>query len=481
MKIEKLLYSLVPICVASVLLIGCADLQVDNLNEPDRETVVSNPDDLQGVLQGAYGNWAWVSGSPTLMSMEVASEWATGTVANWWVNNAGHRPAEAFPNDPTASYNDVLEWPWEDYNAALASANIVVGGLDDGASVGSEADNEALRAAGHLMQGLALGHLGLFFDQAYILDEDFDPDSETAELSEYPDVIEAAVGKLDEAVVAADAAIAGGAEFPDELIPGGISLEYMQQLANSFAAKFLVMSARTEAENEAVDWDRVATYAANGIEEDFAPESDGDNWQSQILRYAYSDWIRPNMRVISLMDPSQPEDWPTDGTEVPEPETDDARYGTDYVYAPSWPIFDPDRGAFKRSHTRLERYSYHRWGIAAEGPIPLMLQAENDLLHAEALIRTGGDAGEAADLINRTRVDRGELEALDGSEDTEDLLDAIYYEFNIEIGLAGTLSVPHMTERRFGTLREGTARQWPVPASELNTIEAPLYTFGGGE
>ena len=112
------------------------------------------------------------------------------------------------------------------------------------------------------------------------------------------------------------------------------------------------------------------------------------------------------------------------------------------------------------------------------GPTPYVLAAENDLLIAEALLRTNGSAATAATLINKTRVDRGNLTELTGAEGTDALLNAIFYERDIELMNTGG-GLPLYDHRRIDDLQAGTLRHLPVPAKELEVLQLPLYTFGG--
>jgi SusD family. len=132
------------------------------------------------------------------------------------------------------------------------------------------------------------------------------------------------------------------------------------------------------------------------------------------------------------------------------------------------------------------------------GTLPWVLPAENDLLIAEALVRTGGDKARAATLINKTRVGRGGLDPLTGASSNNDLLAAIFYERDIELMNTGAgqawfdrrridpsltyngLPIGNTWAFRGGSgLQKGTPRHLPVPAKELETLGIPVYTYGG--
>ena len=113
------------------------------------------------------------------------------------------------------------------------------------------------------------------------------------------------------------------------------------------------------------------------------------------------------------------------------------------------------------------------------GPVPLIMAAQNDLIHAEALARSGGDLTLAATLINQTRVGRGNLApAAAAGDGAPQLLLYIEYENEVEL-LSQGASVFWNRRRSPAGLRTGTPREMPVPARELGVKLEPLYTFGG--
>jgi hypothetical protein len=101
----------------------------------------------------------------------------------------------------------------------------------------------------------------------------------------------------------------------------------------------------------------------------------------------------------------------------------------------------------------------------------------NDLLWAEGLLRSGGSAAQAAQLINNSRVGRGGLPALTGAETVAALLAALQYEQEIEF--MGQGATPFFNRRRVDGLLQDTPRQMPVPAKELDVLKRSTYTFGG--
>jgi len=167
-------------------------------------------------------------------------------------------------------------------------------------------------------------------------------------------------------------------------------------------------------------------------------------------------------------------------TETPDA---DAGAGTDYAWSFDEAIQPSARGSWHQTSIGQVRYITLS-GIdpngtsAGFGPGPVVLGAENDLLWAEGLIRSGGSAVTAAGLINKSRVGRGGLPALTGAETAAQLLAALQYEQDVE--LPGSNVAPYYNQRRIDGLEALTPHEMPVPAKELGVLQQPLYTWGGG-
>jgi hypothetical protein len=285
-------------------------------------------------------------------------------------------------------------------------------------------------------------------------------------------------------------------------------------MANTMAARQLAYTPRTPEENAQVNWAKELAYAEKGISSggssfDLVAKGDGgNNWFDLQKGYGeFQAWVRVDQRVIQLADPTQPRVWATaTGPERAQPADDRFAKGTpnasgdvktpgaDFWYYKSTGSWDVARGVYLFSswgHARWISYGYD--GPSATrftGDVPYVLAAENDLLIAEGLIRTGGDKARAAALINKTRVGRGHLPALTGGSSTNDLLAALFYERDVELFDTGA-GQPWFDRRRIDKsltynginigagLQPGTPRHLPLPAKELETLGMPVYTYGG--
>ena len=118
-----------------------------------------------------------------------------------------------------------------------------------------------------------------------------------------------------------------------------------------------------------------------------------------------------------------------------------------------------------------------------------MTATEMRLTKAEGLLRMSGPSQAVADIINATRVTRGQLPSALATEAQADLMDKLIYEKRIEN--YGVCSGCAFFDRRgWGPLSpsgpnfhhghvEGTPLHFPVPGLELSILGLPNYTFGG--
>jgi hypothetical protein len=329
---------------------------------------------------------------------------------------------------------------------------------------------------------LCLGHLGLIFDKAYIMR----PDTEEIVFSPWTEVIDAAQEDLENCIAIAES---DNSVIYDGFNGVTLNASQMVELAHFMIAQYEALQARDEDEvNNIVDWNVVKTHAQKGLTFNFSVIGDGgDDWWARILQRGQRPTSsRTAQRLIKMMNPSKTEEevpypWPDGVNTLPKiTNPDDARLDTDWGYYPSIP-FTVSRGYWYFSTYSYIRYEQYNLS-GSNGPIPMYTVHENDLLLAEALIRTGGDKSSAASIINETRVTRGGLPALTGSDSDADLLRAITYERLVEHsweGFGGGFFYRRITSAPDLKLTPGQFYQLPIPAYELDIVGEPVYTFGG--
>lgn len=477
------------ILVIAGLLTGCKkDLDVLNENAPDSEGVLAATSTYPSLLSGAY-NGFWntaVAASPTFSLTN--AEVITSGYSSWSSYDYYKIPRVAVPNDLV---DDVVLSPpaaaWYGFYATVPTVNKIIKALTtDGKKVviGSTDHTNTVLAHAYILQGLLYGHLSLFYDRAFLVDETTDFDTYVFELKPYTEVQAFALERIDKGI----ALCATTFTDPIEMLPGvTFTNESLKAFASSMAARILSASARTPQQAAALDWDKIYQYADNGIEADWGIQWK-DGWKGKVisrdlmshLELMAWDWIRVHQRVINMMAPTDPHaqyPWPEGVAELGEVHSPDARLNTYFRWMGRMTGWNPNT----RGYNVLSEYKYVRYEDEANAGIgffPHFLKAENDLIKAEAAIRTGKPANEIATLINNSRVAKGHLPAVTGSEGTETLLSAVFYERYLESDLV----YPHLgyfDRRRRGELRPGTLYHFPVPANELILHQMPFYTFGG--
>ncbi len=474
------------ILVLIVSLSSCTkDLDVIYNNNPDRELVLTNPENIYGLTTSLFFNWYKAqyhayTFSPVLAMWTMADQ---GTSS--WLNGGMYD----LSSEPRAEFNNSEEYDWklitETYDhrmyGDLTQANDILFALKNGLEIGElntngkGEDTELVHAFSSFIQGLTLGYLGLTFDKSFIVTENTD-DPSLVEASPYNVVIDSAVVSLDKCIE-----ICNNNSFtvPDDWINGSTyTNNELAQLASSFAARLMVYCSRNATENEQVDWAKVLTYTNNGIQRDLAPYMDNVTWKNYFFHYsvARDNWVRIDARIINLMDPDYPYRYPDLNSEsAPGIATsDDARLLSDFSYDGIC-NFKPERGYYHYSNYEYTRYPY---SFSNPDYVIDFSVTENDLIKAEALFHNGAK-NDAIDIINNgTRVTRGNLTPLDYSISDADFLKALFYERDIELIMTG-YGIAYFDMRRRDMLQEGTPLHFPIPAEQLHVINLPIYTFGG--
>jgi hypothetical protein len=470
------------VLLAAVAMSACnSDLKITDLNAPDTQRAVSNAGDVQTLIGGGIRLWYNNSNSvdPGL-GLGVMADAMTSSFGNFGMRFNSNEPRIAYNNTSSNGDAVVANDPWRFNYATLGQANDGLNALARGVKImdGSTDISDEYEAIGRFLQGATMSNLALIFDKAFIIDETT-PIPAPATFSPYPDVETAALAKFDQAI-----ALSQGKTWtiPAQYFTDiNMTAANFSQLNNTMAAQLLAYTPRTQAETDAVDWGRVRAYAVKGIDHDFSPIGDANNWGTDYGFYANTpSWTRVDMRIIHEMDPSSPSEFPDCNT-PPRATSADARLASDLIFEPTIP-FAPARGCYHFSSWAFGREAaYGRDANASTqeiGPYPMILKAENDLLIAEADVRLGSNLDEAATLINNTRVGRGHLTPVTAADGAAALLKAIQYEQDVELYGTGP-GLQFYDRRRIDGLQPETPLHLPVPAKELETDGLPIYTFGG--
>ncbi len=480
---------------------GCGDLEVTNPNNPGIDRVLATPEDVANVAYGSLSGWYnAVTDVDGPLAMAVTADVLTANFGNFGMRFLNVEPRAQYVNNSAGGDRQVVQYPWGEWYSSLGAANDAAWALVHGGIVvpGGQVENDKVLAAAKFTQAANLTSLALMFDQAFVVDEDTvqavvaDPNYQV-DLLPYPDVAAAALDKWDEVIALTAGQTWGfganaGIIFPLNGAP--LDAPIMNKWANTMAARLIAYTPRNAAMNAAADWAAVLSYARKGITDETGQGMsivlDGDvgrntGFISYYNRYGnFPSWVRVDHRVINMMAPNVPAKY--DGTTV-APIPVDNRVGglgsnKDFVFL-GGVIGDPLRGIYMQSAYYHKRYNPYSWSAnpSAAVPQPFILAQENNLLIAEALIRTGGSQATAASLINMSRVVRGGLPPATAADGAATLLEYIEYERTIELILTSAIEL--YDGRRFENLQPGTPRHFPIPARELETLGMDVYTFGG--
>lgn len=490
MKILLRLKYILGLVMIMVIVASCSsDFDIDNLNAAGLEEVLADPDEYDDVINAQFNSAWWNDGSYWTHTLSTMGDGMSMSWGNWGCNELSSEPRVALNNSPTWTYAYVVEDTWTNYYSVIGAVNDVlrIYKSDETFITHDDSDNDItyqVKAKAKYLQGHSYGVLSKIYDKAKIVSENVDLlDVSSMEYADYTVMADSAVKFLEEAIAYANSG--------DDFTVGGwngisITRDQFVQICRTTQARILVHNARNETENAATDWAAVLDYASEGVDFDFSPVGDGSTWWKPFIYYGNNpDWSRVDMRIINMLDDSQPSRYPVDGSDPGEATSDDARLESYMVYEEDIP-FRAERGLYHYSHYDFNRFAAHESG--ALGTVPTSSAAETNLLMAEALIMSGGSKTEAASLINETRTTNGDLSGLTGAESDEVMLNALFYERWLELMSVNAGTVYYDRRRLpeddgsydpYSGLQSCTPRNFPIPGSELQLLTLEVYTFGG--
>lgn len=471
----------IKISVISILLIGiysCANLDIEYDNLPDYENAMQDSEDVYNIAAGGFFNWYMTNTSSLSprMALWVTADQGTCSWANSGMLDLSSEPRTAFNNDVTYTYASIFEDYYQEIYGNLSQVNDVLTAINNGMEFSDEKETAMIKANCYFIQGLCLGYLGIVYDQAFIM-TDY-TDVENVQLSPYNEVVDSALVALNRAIQ-----ISSNNSFtiPSEWFGGeSYSNEDLARLAHSFSARFMVQAPRNTTENAAVNWQLVLNHAQAGIEKPLEPYIDNVNWINWFYHYTIRpDWAKIDLRIINLMDPDYPYRFPDDGVSPGRASSDDARLESDFNFV-SVINMKPERGYYHFSNYEYSRIDLEYITGVNTGYATDFRIAENELMEAEALARLNNLPAAIEVVNNGTRTTRGQLNPLNPSASKEEVLDAIFYERDIELIMTG-FGLAFSDMRRRDMLQTGTPLHLPIPAKELMLLQKDIYTYGGVE
>ncbi len=440
------------------------DLNVENPNDPDATAILSDKDALNSLAGSMFHTWFMTTASTKGpgAAFNTMADISTCSWGNFGMKDLSSEPRSTF-NNSTSYGNDVTSTYFDDMYSVYANSNKLLAAIDNGIEFD---DVNSIKLSANMGLALSIGYLSLVFDKILIVEN-----GEVKKI-DYKEGMTFALARLDEAIALADA----GAGLPDNSIPGAtVDGASMSKLLNSFGARMLVNNVRNSAQKSNIDWNKVKTYATNGINADFKIHMDDVNWYDLIPKtyLVYPGWGRVDMRIIHLMDSNTIDYWSDTTTTVAESTSSDLRLATDFKYL-SANNFRPNRGLYHFSSYRYSRYDDYIsvWVM----DLVEYTKSENDMYLAEAELELG-NTSVAANIVNAgTRTTRGGLANV--ATNVQDVHDAIFYERMVEFGFS-TMGIGFFEMRKENLLQPGTLLHFPIPGKTLETLNEDIYSFGG--
>ena len=522
----------------AVLLAACTSgnvLDVKNLNNPDVARAYSTPAGIESIIGTLYQqlnngvNTTNVQTQAHVMALEGYS-----TVANFGMNVRAAIPRNLIVNDRG---NNVDGGNLADFSStqklARNAANLIQA-LDAvtvaGGTTGTAATDARDRGFAQFVNALALGYTSIVYDSAAIVTSQVGSNT-IPPLAGYASVNAAALALLDSALATAGGANATSAfPIPSGWLAGnGMSQVQFVQFVHSWKARLRAGVARTPAERAAVNWAQVIADAQAGITAD-VKITVGGGWSCSYdcsQMYVANGWHEMSPMILGMADTSgayaafiaapfatrdgslvlirtpdqrlpqgatralQQADTPYGGTTFTAGRYFDNRNNSDDFPGDGW-------GTSNYDHKRYLAI-YRASGVGPQVQFPL---AENTMLQAEGLIRTGNFAAAQA-LIDASRALHGlpsigaiasATQQIQGGAHgcvpqvpqppafntvaCGTILEAMKWEKRMEIAYS-TYFGWFQDSRGWGDLPEGTAIHWPVPNEEMDSRQEPFYNMGG--
>ncbi len=500
---------------------SCADLSVNNMNDPGRDDALASGTDLVSLLQGSTTNVFFENLNLWGVHMNGLADQMTSTNAYLSFWDFTEEPRLRLNNRTTYADAVIINSPFTEYNSGVSTANTLIQKIEvDGETVTLEDGTDItqkLLAGAYFLRGISRGSMGMIYDKGYVVAADADV-SQVPEAKPYTEVIDAAVSDIDKAIQIADGI---GSNFVWDFLPSGtaatLNLNEFKTVANSFAARFLANAPRTQSEASSWDWDRVLSYADKGIGGsqaaaasmvDYSATSISDEFYNNMAdwsTYVLSDgagYLPSDIKIIHTLDSSYPVEYPAAPTvlDSTDAQTDDPRIDY-YNYTSNFGFLraSRNRGLFS-NYWNLRLYSENAMYATSGYPVTFFIEAELDYIRAEAHL-WNGEKIDAAQILNDSPYGSGQTDvtpnmpsvqlgymdqdgysggnSISATASDAEFVSALHREYSVELDLLDQIGLQWFFMRRHDMLQEGTPLHYPIPGEELEITQKEYYTFGG--
>jgi hypothetical protein len=137
---NKIMKRIITLLSIAVLMSACADMDVQNLNQPDTQRALSSANDLKVIASGLYESYYYdvYQLSSPVFYMGVSADNHTCSWGNFGMRNAGTEPRPAFDNTVSYPYQDITSEYFDDMYATMSSATDVLTAIDNGVDFGAD-------------------------------------------------------------------------------------------------------------------------------------------------------------------------------------------------------------------------------------------------------------------------------------------------------------------------------------------------------
>ena len=465
--------------VISLVTYSCSDLDVENVNQADRDRALKSDSDVTSLINGSTTSiFSRLIGFYNIYTNQMSDQTTTtNAYSDFWA--FGDQPRREMNNSSASGNLSTISSNWGGFNSQIYNANTILDLVNNKGRVILDDQEEDITAhlvtTAKFVRGMCQGYIGLLYDKGYILDENTDPT--TIEFSTYGEMIASGLEDLEDVLSSTPS------NYELRLYEGySINRDDFIKLVNTYMVKFIMGKARTAAET--VDYAKALTHANNGITENFNPPAkqnilfnNGQDWMAYTLSGG-AGYIPVDQKIpyLAANDPvAQPADYPTDTSVLGEATSSDPRFAQYFGFTTDFGYLNPSRG-----RELFSNYFHKRFKTANNRNVDgystdIFSLAELQYLKAEAQYKSGDLAGAASTLNASPRNTAGNITT---SANDAEIKKALLYEYAIELHLNGSLGNNYFFMRRNDLLQKGTPTHYPVPASELEITGDTPYSFG---
>ena len=465
--------------VISLVTYSCSDLDVENVNQADRDRALKSDSDVTSLINGSTTSiFSRLIGFHNIYTNQMSDQTTTtNAYSDFWA--FGDQPRREMNNTSASGNLFTISSNWSGFNSQIYNANTILDLVNNKGRVILDDQGEDITAhlvtTAKFVRGMCQGYIGLLYDKGYILDENTDPT--TIEFSTYGEMIASGLEDLEDVLSSTPS------NYELRLYEGySINRDDFIKLVNTYMVKFIMGKARTAAET--VDYAKALTHANNGITENFNPPAkqnilfnNGQDWMTYTLSGG-AGYIPVDQKIpyLAANDPvAQPADYPTDTSVLGEATSSDPRFAQYFGFTTDFGYLNPSRGRELFSNYFHKRFKTTNNRNVDGYSTDIFSLAELQYLKAEAQYKSGDLAGAASTLNASPRNTAGNITT---SANEAEIKKALLYEYAIELHLNGSLGNNYFFMRRNDLLQKGTPTHYPVPASELEITGDTPYSFG---